>query len=210
MFGREIEAALGWKTFLTLYFASGVLGGMVQILAALVLGGSFAGSVVGASAGAFGLVAAFAMLYPERPLMMLLFFVIPLSMRAKYLLLISGVLALVGIAFPADNVAHAAHLGGMLTGIFFIRYLIHWNWRWPAFGKSFRRSPVRKLVNVHSKKTAPWKTSVAPAEEDLPAEEFLRREVDPILDKISAHGIQSLTERERRVLEAARAKMSKR
>jgi hypothetical protein len=45
---------------------------------------------------------------------------------------------------------------------------------------------------------------------DLPADEFLSREVDPILDKISAHGIQSLTDRERRILEAARQRMGKR
>ena len=51
---------------------------------------------------------------------------------------------------------------------------------------------------------------VAPVEEDLPPEEFLSKEVDPILDKISAQGIQSLTEPERRILEAARAKMAKR
>ncbi len=44
-------------------------------------------------------------------------------------------------------------------------------------------------------------------EEDLPPEEFLSQEVDPILDKISAQGIQSLTERERRILETAREKM---
>ena len=47
-------------------------------------------------------------------------------------------------------------------------------------------------------------------EEDLPAEEFVSKEVDPILDKITAHGIQSLTERERRILEKARSKIGKR
>ena len=46
--------------------------------------------------------------------------------------------------------------------------------------------------------------------QELPSEEFISKEVDPILDKISAHGIQSLTDRERQILQAARAKMSKR
>jgi hypothetical protein len=45
---------------------------------------------------------------------------------------------------------------------------------------------------------------------DLPPEEFVSREVDPILDKISARGIQSLTARERRILETAREKMARR
>jgi hypothetical protein len=45
---------------------------------------------------------------------------------------------------------------------------------------------------------------------EQPADDFLTKEVDPILDKISAHGIQSLTERERRILEAARERMGRR
>lgn len=55
-----------------------------------------------------------------------------------------------------------------------------------------------------------WQRSKPSEVEDLPPAEFITREVDPILDKISANGIQSLTERERRILEAARAKMAKR
>jgi hypothetical protein len=43
----------------------------------------------------------------------------------------------------------------------------------------------------------------------LPPEEFISQEVDPILDKISAHGIHSLTEREKKILERARAKMAR-
>ena len=48
---------------------------------------------------------------------------------------------------------------------------------------------------------------VPPPAEPEDSDEFIRREVDPILDKISAHGIQSLTERERRILERARQRM---
>src|SRR3989442_5751414 len=110
--GREVEEALGRRSFLTLYFSSGVIGGLFQSLAGVLLPAHFGGSVVGASAGAFGLVAAFAVLYPER--ILLLFFIIP--MRAKFLLLLSAVVALAGIAFPAPTVsgphiADAAHLG---------------------------------------------------------------------------------------------------
>ena len=108
-----------------------MIGGLFQALAGVLLGGSFAAPVVGASAGAFGLVAAFATLYPERPLMLLLFFIIPVSMRAKFLLLFSALLTVFGLIFPMDNIAHAAHLGGMLTGIVFVRYAIHWHWHWP-------------------------------------------------------------------------------
>jgi len=214
VFGREVEAALGRKSFLTLYFSSGIIGGLFQAalgkaLADLFHNPSYLGPTVGASAGAFGLVAAFAMLYPERPLVMLIYFIIPVNMRAKFLLLFAGIMAVVGIAFPGGNIAHAAHLGGMLTGIFFVRFAIHWNWRWPQFRRA-RKPPPRRLIRIPAQRASEWGRSSLPAAEDMPADEFLSREVDPILDKISAQGIQSLTERERRVLEAAREKMAKR
>jgi len=211
VFGHDVEMGLGRKSFLTLYFSSGILGGLAQTLSGLVLPLKFGGPVVGASAAAFGLVAAFAMLFPDRVL--LLFFVLP--MRAKWLLALSGALALYGILSSLNAVeldgprtAHAAHLGGMLTGLCFIRYALHWHW--PTFGRLRTLSSPRRLVKVHSAKPGFWPRSKPLPDEDLPPDEFVSREVDPILDKISAHGIHSLTERERRVLEAARSKIGKR
>jgi hypothetical protein len=195
-----------------------VLGGLLQTGLALIPSDRFAGfaaPVVGASAGAFGLVAAYATLFPERPLTLLVFFIIPVSLRAKFLLLFEGIVAAAGMlmqishnpARASDNVANAAHLGGMLAGILFIRYAM--NWQLPEF--RLGRGPYpRRLVKVHAEKSAPWGRSKESPVEDLPPEEFLSKEVDPILDKISAHGIQSLNERERRILEAARKKMGKR
>ena len=167
--------------------------------------------MVGASAGAFGLVAAFATLYPERPLMLLLFFIIPVSMRAKFLLLFSALLTVFGIVFPTDNIAHAAHLGGMLTGIVFVRYAIHLALALaalPAAPAASRCARWSRLPTPHLRGSGA--NNSAPRDEDLPPEEFLSKAVDPILDKISAHGIQSLTERERRILETAREKMVRR
>jgi len=216
VFGREVEEALGVKRFLTLYFSSGAIGGLLQAIAGgLALhfahsawGIGFAAPAVGASAGALGLVAAFAMLYPERPLMLLLFLIIPVSMRAKFLLLFSAALAVFGILFPgARHTADVAHLGGIITGIIFVRYALHWNFRWPTLRRAGRQPP-RRLVRVNSGASA--LRSRANSNVELPAEDFLSKEVDPILDKISAHGIQSLTERERRILEAARERMGKR
>src|ERR1043166_846428 len=102
MFGREVEQALGRRSFLILYLSSGIFGGLVQVLFGKVLG-LVSMQVVGASAGAFGLIAAFAMLYPERPLMLLLFFIIPVNMRAKFLLLFEGLIALIGMGFATRN-----------------------------------------------------------------------------------------------------------
>jgi len=202
VFGQDIEQALGRKPFLTLYFASIVIGGLVQALFGRFVGGLFGVPVVGASAAGFGLAGAFAMLFPDR--ILLLFFIIPL--RAKYLLLLCGVLTLIGLLSP-NEIAHAAHLGGMVTGIVFVRYAIHWNWHWPRLRRA-RGQPPRRLVKVVSGTPSLWARNKP--EEDLPAEEFLSKEVDPILDKMIAHGKQSLTERERRILEAARQKLLRR
>ena len=205
-FGRELEESLGRKSYLTLYFTSGVIGGLLQEVAGAFFPW-FGGPVLGASAGAFGLIAAYATLYPNRPLML---FPFPISFPAKFLLLGSALVAVLGILRIAfvGNTAHVAHLGGMIAGIIFVRYAIHWNIRWPRLQRTGRLQP-RRLVKVPSQKSALWRTKSEPPEE-LSADEFLSKQVDPILDKISAHGIQSLTERERKILEAARERMGKR
>jgi hypothetical protein len=176
------------------------------MLCALVFGGRFAAPVVGASAGVFGLVAAFAVLFAERPLTAFIFFLIPINMRAKYLLLLSAVFAGIGLLFPGD-VAHAAHLGGMAMGVLYVRLAIHGHW--PSFKRAARTRP-RSLVGVATKNSSDWGGGLPPAAEDIPAAEFVSREVDPILDKISAHGIQSLTDQEKRILEKARQRMARR
>jgi hypothetical protein len=79
----------------------------------------------------------------------------------------------------------------------------------PHFYRPSRRQPSRRLVKVTAIKGGLWGKTKPISDDDLPAGEFLAREVDPILDKISAQGIQSLTERERRILEVARQRMAK-
>ncbi len=200
VFGRAMEDLLGGKKFLALVFSSGIVGGVFQVLAALLWRQYFGGPVVGASACAFGLVAAYATLFPERELTLLIFFIIPVHLRAKTLLYVSAALAWAGFALPRlimPGTAHAAHLGGMAMGWFFVRKILQGNWsRLEGFlhpvNKMLPTRPVRELV------------------EKNPDGDFMASEVDPILEKISAHGIQSLTAREREILENARAKIAKR
>jgi hypothetical protein len=201
IFGSQVEEALGRKSFYALYLSSGVFGGLVQALLGVFLKGSFEAPVVGASAGAYGLTAAFALLYPDLRLF-------PFPIQAKYLLPISIAVALFSMFVPSktgSNVAHAAHLGGLVAGYLFVRYAVHWNFRWPQIG-NVKRRPVRRLVKVPAHQPSNWPKAEV-AEEELPPDEFLTKEVDPILDKISAHGIQSLTDKERKILERARTKM---
>ncbi len=210
-FGRALEDALGKKRFLTLYFASGIFGGLLQMVGALFFREHLGGSVVGASAGGMGLIAAFATLFPEQRLTLLLLFIIPISMPAKVLLWISAGLAIFGMLVPSDNVAHAAHLGGMLAGIAYIRWFVLSENSFASW-RPFRRTPsIRELVKANSGKRPTWRRAKNPPApiQDLPSAEFISQEVDPILDKISAHGIHSLTDRERQVLDAARKKMAR-
>jgi membrane associated rhomboid family serine protease len=184
MFGRELEQSLGRKAFLVLYLGSGIIGGLFQVASGMLLPAYFGGATLGASAGAFGLVAAYATLYPERPLTLLLFFILPVTLLAKYLLLFSIIVAVLGIVFPSGNVANAAHLGGIVFGILFVRLNLDRQFRWPQLRLRHRHNP-RPLVKVPSAKAGFWGRDT----EEVPPEDFLSKEVDPILDKISAQGI---------------------
>jgi len=199
VFGRALEDLLGGKKFLALVFSSGIVGGVFQVLVALLWPQYFGGPVVGASACAFGLVAAFATLFPEHELTLFLYF-IPVQLRAKTLLYGSAALAVAGFALPRlimPGTAHAAHLGGMAMGWFFVRKILQGDW-------------LRLEGFLHpADKTSPPRPARATVEKN-PGGDFMASDVDPILDKISAHGIQSLTAREREILETARAKIQRR
>ena len=205
-FGRPVEIALGRRHFLTLYFVSGAIGGLVQILfTALGIFADF--PVVGASAGASGLVAAFAVLHWEDRFTLLIFFILPVNMTGK-MLLAASLLLTFGAMFltPNSGVANAAHLGGILAGAYYVRLFIQgqWpDWKFPA-----RRSAPREVAAKRAGKGAFWHSAADKPNEDLDTDEFLKSEVDPILEKISAHGIHSLTAREREILENARKKMT--
>ena len=149
VFGRVVEITMGKRRMLELYFLSGVVGGLVQMLGVWLFPVFFGdGGVVGASAGVFGLVAAFAVLYPRQELILLLFFILPMRLKATTLLWLSVALGVFGLVLPLieryspvplgfldeffGNVAHAAHLGGILTGYVFARQLI----------RHYRRPPI--------------------------------------------------------------------
>jgi membrane associated rhomboid family serine protease len=127
VFGRPIETVLRPGRFIALYLVSGIAGGALQILAWQFAGERLPHLVVGASAGVFGLVAAFTYLFPDARMTLLLFFVIPIRMTAHRMLMFVSVITVLGLVYPnrllGSNVAHAAHLGGLITGLVFIRLL---------------------------------------------------------------------------------------
>ncbi len=203
-FGRFVEERLGTNAFLKVYFLSGVGGGLLQAGLGFAAPNYFGATTFGASAGVCGLISAFAMMEPEGEIR--LWGILPI--KAKHFLWGAGGIALFFTLVPGGGgYAHAAHLGGFIAGLAFMRWdssrpAISWN---PLQGR--RRK--RELVQAAAKITR-WRGPREEVATELRPEEFISKEVDPILDKISAHGIHSLTPRERQILEAARAKMGKR
>jgi len=204
IFGRQVEILVGQRAMLGLYLTAGAIGGVLHCLLSWAFPRHFGmHPVVGASAGVFGLLAVFAVLNKETQLTALIAFIIPVQMRAKTLLLIMLGVTVLGLLNPQSNIAHTAHLGGMLVGIVYARYLLK--------PERFQfRLPKIRIVQVHpvTRKRSYSEGDVEELEEDqLPPDEFMRREVDPILDKILTHGLESLSERERKILERARQKV---
>ena len=116
-FGSELEQVWGQKRFVQFYTASVIAAALTQLLVSGLMGSG--GPTIGASGGLFGLLLAFAMIFPDR--IILLFFVIP--MKAKYLVILYGLAELYQGAYVMNSgIAHFAHLGGMLGGLLTIRY----------------------------------------------------------------------------------------
>ncbi len=143
MFGSLIERVLGEKRFLVFYMVAGVGAGLVQELVQYIyyevslssfqyvnlgLGGLVPMSeylnlwvTVGASGAVYGILIAFAMMFPNQRMYVI---PIPFPIKAKYYVMIFGAIELLmGLSNNAsDNVAHFAHLGGMLFGFLLIIY----------------------------------------------------------------------------------------
>ncbi len=117
MFGRQLEYDLGPKRFLLYYLITGVGAGVLN-LAVMSLTGDY-GLTVGASGAVYGILLAFGMIHPNVPLYL---FFIPVPIKAKWFVIGYGVIELVSGVTAVDNIAHFAHLGGMLFGILLLLY----------------------------------------------------------------------------------------
>jgi membrane associated rhomboid family serine protease len=121
MFGVELERLWGTRFFARYYFITGI-GAAATTMVASLLPFSFAdalyGSVtVGASGAIYGLLLAYAMTYPNRPIYIYLVFPIP----AKIFVLIFGAISfLSSVTDTGGGVAHATHLGGMVVGYLYL------------------------------------------------------------------------------------------
>ncbi len=209
--GVVVEGTYGRRHLLRLFFLGGLIGGGFHLAISLLPQHGSAG-VIGASAGVLALLGAYATLNPWREMCFIVLF-FPVNLRASVVLWFLLGLSVFGIVFPFDGVSGAAHLGGLLLGIGYARRALGASddfpvaklFNWETLLPARRSRPSHAASGGSSELRRPGKAVTEESSDD-----FISKEVDPILDKISAHGIHSLTDRERKILEQARTVMAKR
>jgi len=183
LLGRDVESILGQRDFLFLYLAgaaAGELGHLFLMPAETVL--------LAASGGVAAVMMAYATILPELELTSVTF-VVPLRLKAKYLAY--GAVAVGLILVVVDRygtVTHSAYLGGCAAGWLYAHLL--------GFG---RPSFLQRALHQRKVKAERYR--------HMDAEQFIAEEVDPLLEKISREGLNSLSRRERRTLTLGREKL---
>ena len=118
MFGADLERAWGTRRFLQFYFFCGVGAGLCVVLANYILpGGDTSAATIGSSGAIFGILLAYAMLYPNRTI--LWGFLVPI--QVKYFVLIIGVVTFMSSFQANTGVSEFAHLGGLLFGYIYMK-----------------------------------------------------------------------------------------
>ncbi len=151
MFGTELERIWGTRDFLKFYFVTGtgaaaltVLFSLLPFDAAAQLRGAL---IMGASGAIYGLLLAYGLYFPDRPLLLFMVFPVP----AKYAVMIFGVLAFMFSMEGNSGVANATHLAGLIVGYFYLKggrvhpmaEAKYWYLRW-------KMARTRKKFDVYS------------------------------------------------------------
>ncbi len=185
MFGRDVEYRYGQREYLTFFLVSVVAAGAVWVLGEFAANRGFAigPPMLGASGGVTAVVILFALNFPNRQILLMFFLPMPMWVAA---LLFVGYDAF-GAFQRTDHIAFTAHLGGALFAFMYFqagwrleRLLPGGDWM-----KRLRPKPKLRVLDPDS------------------PNESTEAQVDEILKKIQEHGRDSLTRRERRILEEA-------
>jgi|SRR3990170_811181 len=190
-FGPAVEERMGGRAFLRYYLFCGLGGAALSLAIALV---APVAPFVGASGAVFGVALAFALNWPDAPILV---FPLPVPIKAKWLVLGLAAIDLALAVLPArDGVAHLAHLGGFLFGFLYLRGAALAA-RVPSSAPQRRsRARARSLQNGaegRRRRDGPRRPASRP-------DETIQAKIDRLLDKISATGIDSLTPEERQLL----------
>ena len=175
MFGAELERRWGTAEFLK-YF---LITGMGAAACVLLLSPHSDAPTIGASGAVFGLIVAFAMLFPDA--VMYLYFLIPLK-AWQAAVLFAFIEFFAGLGGGGSGIARFAHLGGMLVGYLYLRFAGGVAIQLKGWLRPLRR-PARPRVELHEV-----------------TDELVSR-VDRILDKVLKEGVDSLTADEKRIMD---------
>ncbi len=186
--GRPVEQRLGRDEFLKFYLISIVVAGLGFTLVHLALGSPFS-FIVGASGGVSAVVALFIFMYPREKIFLMGIVPMP-AWLLGVLLLLSNLFS----AFkPESHIAWEAHLFGALFGV--VYFLQKWNFQRLDFGGVTKMFKSRPKLKVHHPNGG--------------VDEKLKAQADSILEKISLEGEESLTSKERRILNKYSAQIRK-
>ncbi len=180
MFGTELEHSWGTNEFLKYYFLTGVGGGVFNLF----LSGE---PTVGASAAVYGIMIAYAISYPDR--LIYIYFLFPV--KVKYLMGFLTLFSFFSTIGPnTSNVAHAAHLGGIVIGFVYLKW-------WFLFYKvkGFFNS---NLSNISSRGSSNMNYTKGGSGDK---KEYYRKKIDDLLDKINKVGYLNLSEEEKKLLD---------
>ena len=184
MFGSDLERAWGSKEFLRYYIICGVGAGLFNVI----LEPNSVIPIIGASGAIYGILAAFALMYPNR--LVYIYFMFPV--KVKYLVIFLAVMTLfLSIQGGRGNIAHLAHLGGLLVGYLYLKSNLQHKSLKSKFSEFMYKQKMEKATRNFQK------------------EQKLMEEVDRILDKINKIGYNKLTRQEKKTLEDASDELSK-
>lgn len=195
-FGPSVEARMGGRSFLLYYVLCGIGGAVFSFLLTQWVPVHL---IVGASGAILGVALAFAWYWPNHPVHV---FPLPEPVAAKWLVTFFVALDLVlAAAGASDGVAHLAHLGGVGTGLLVLKGK---SWRLQRTERADRETPDSTVLvtpatraSRGSGRRAPPARPAARADQK---EMWTNAEIDRVLDKISASGVESLTPAERKFL----------
>lgn len=185
-FGPRLEARLGSKGFLGLYFLSGMGGALFMFLF------SYTSLVVGASGAVFGILIGFAMYWPDERIY--IWGILPVPARILVAFLVATSLYS-GFGGTGGGVAHFAHLGGLAAGFLFLRY--H-DWH---VGKDKREFVSKVSATSSDKKSGREAKRRWSAIDVSRLHELNRSEVETLLQRVEAEGPSGLSQEERAFLD---------
>ena len=211
--GATVEQEHGPTRFLQVLFGGALIGALTWYLTGL--GGGHISALIGISAGVYALMLVALLDKLDHQITLLLFFFLPVTLKVRWLLLLTALFTALGWAFsefPARHdwtawkpawhtgIAHSAHLGGLIFGWLAWRYLNRTNWA-PSYAQVQEPMPT----------DAPSPAFETPTEENPSSRPLTsaqaRAEMDMLLDKISSGGFGSLTVGEKRRLEELSARL---